>query len=555
METVLNNNTFVPAKDYFLELREAIAAKVNRIYSMNLSDSRYFYHTDKKTSLKIYAAYLNTIEDAETVQNLRCSACEKFIRDYGDLVFLGQDGLEWVMWPSPLEIDSASPHAAFLTYMEEKLKASDMVVRKPLLINRGHSCTLGVESNTSTKLGKTFMHMHAKVNPTSGVESDRMKAFVDSRDDYYRDLKAGLLDLDLLNKAKVLLETKNTHSKFIALRRINHLIKMMQVDKNERLISMVESIPVYPKLKNTMLGNLLTDILSGVSVDKAIKTYNSGMSHERHMKSVREADDNDLEIAAKLIDDLGYVESLDRRIKTLEETPDEDILWEIKPVAKKEDVTEVNPIRAIKKSAKKDGTPFDLGQRDDVLTFEQFLEFLNNHEINKLKPVYRKYGVVGVITTNNQSCKPIMRDGGHDSWFWFNDETTDLVYKSNEFVGVTDSIAKIIAMPQNKSEIFKDYHGYLFLSDDKEAMDALAKASSATTPLFPEIIDSKLHGARRALHKFSLETPMSLPTGTPLVGIAVNSSELSSRAKVFKFEVVYTTNETTYKTVLQVSGM
>ena len=81
------------------------------------------------------------------------------------------------------------------------------------------------------------------------------------------------------------------------------------------------------KVKNTSIGVLLEDINKGEDIETAVKKYETVVAPENYKRSKPIYSRKMLDEAKKTIQDLGYLESIDRRYANIDDIPIEDILF------------------------------------------------------------------------------------------------------------------------------------------------------------------------------------------------------------------------------------
>ena len=294
-----NTDPVVVERDHFNELLVAIKDRIENIYAnAPMGVAPLFYQVDKYTRKLIAKSYRNFIEYGEYVLHTDCSSCLRFIREYGDILRLDtDDNLHWVIWPHPDDLPAGNHHIQFLKMMHTWVRDGSVQIKRPL--SQGSKpiysniwgdarIIFGDIASFSSKHECKFNHLHVLLKPDSVTDRSRMGSFVKMRDDYHRDLQEGLLDKLLLVRVHDIVQDKDINLRYRVVLSLRHLVDLLAIDKKLHMARIIRSKGFYPRLKNTPLGELISDIKHSDDVDAAVARYNKMTDPHVYMKPTRD---------------------------------------------------------------------------------------------------------------------------------------------------------------------------------------------------------------------------------------------------------------------------
>ena len=269
------------------------------------NDSMFLTHCD------LWPMYLASFDDQDVRQYYNCNTCKSFIRRYGGLVYINADGTtESAVW-NPEEAPSQIGDAVYR--MKQAVESS--VVRGVFLSSLA---TLGTPECGG------HHHFHAKnMSPRKSRLCSDHEAMALKLEDY-RTVSSALAgySVDTLRTANALVSSDSLYRGEKVQGHAEWLLKLKEEWTSNRgcaaarniLWKAVASSPAgFCTPRSSVLGSLLDDIDSGVSVDAASKRFAAKMHPLQYRRPTAAPSVNAIHEAEKLVDKLGVAKSLSRR--------------------------------------------------------------------------------------------------------------------------------------------------------------------------------------------------------------------------------------------------
>lgn len=385
------------ALDYskLLEHVKATAAK-------NLTDqSVALFATAPET--KLYQTYLDAFEDAER-QSHTCNTCAGFFRKYGGLVAINPVTGEQasVLWD---ETDAPEGYATIITALRCAVEGAP--VSYPFFTDR---IALGDEE----KGGFGHFHFDAPLSVVKDSDFDARKALAEAIEN------RGLFKRSLgLFKNSSLQQLLHKFTYDAALRHLE--AERERVEAFTEFLAFIRSTPnrkaqenlIWLKaatdhgyitgFKNDLIGQLAIDFSEGDS--NAVSQYLHRRKGENYMRPKAEVDDNQLDVAQKLIVDLNLQTALQRKAVTADEIPDTAIIWTASPETETPtDTTDLfSELRTNQKAP--DTAPTVMGPQDWGTVMRDLLP-----KATKIRYFVPQQVVLGgMITAEVESSEPIIK--------------------------------------------------------------------------------------------------------------------------------------------------
>lgn len=270
-----------------------------------------------------------------------CSCCRHFIKAMGNVVSI-KNGEVKTVWGFEAGNTTFQPVVDALDkYIKEKT-IEDIFVSKIRKIGTDKN----YEDLGNGKL-QTWEHLYLElpsdlVDNSNKSEGDIKGSFRDVRNVFYRSLTEitqdsveTILELIASNSLYRGVEWKVTLEKFLKCKKefdalTDDRTKELYAWENAKAVG-----SVVGKIRNHSMGTLLTNVSEGMELDLAIKKYEVIVAPENYKRSTPIYTKKMLEDAKKTIQDLGYLESLNRRHATLDDITVNNILFSNKDSAKR----------------------------------------------------------------------------------------------------------------------------------------------------------------------------------------------------------------------------
>lgn len=296
---------------------------------------------DKNTKLfktnaeNLFDIYLNNLPE-EARQYYNCNACKNFINRYGGIVRIDEKGNKHsVVWNLDTTPEFFKKSVKAILEEIEKSKVVGMLIPEER--------RLGFD-----RTGK-WTHLHVFV-PKEMIHNDIIKTAYQveaEKIEEFKMLNRALQEFELttvkqavsLLKSDVLYRGDKVFNMalwFEYLKENLSKIKKSEQKRNYIWLSVANAPKGYTHIKNTVLGSLLEDISSGMSIQFVISRFNEKMNPSNYQRSKSLPSAKEILEAERVVQELGIGKSLQRRYAKLEEV--NNLLW------KKSDVNDTKNI-------------------------------------------------------------------------------------------------------------------------------------------------------------------------------------------------------------------
>lgn len=281
------------------------------------------FTTDVDNLFQVFIGFL----PKESQQHYTCYCCRNFVNRFGRLVYINNNGkLTSVMWD-----DVNTP-----PFFRKAVEAMKNIVESARVT--------GVFVSSDRVLGNPssggWTHLNASL-PSSKVFRNRLKTaeqeMAEKREDF-RILVAGLIEYPpyIVDQAVTLLESETLYradrvlgvAKFVQElhdKRAN--AKESRNKENITWLAVATAPSGFTHIKSSMIGTLLDDIVSGLSVDSIKRRFDEKMNPSNYMRSQTAPSQGNIQQAEKIVEQLGIAESLRRRYARFDEI-DKNLIWQ-----------------------------------------------------------------------------------------------------------------------------------------------------------------------------------------------------------------------------------
>jgi len=440
----------------------------------------------------LFDAYLGAFTARER-QHHTCSACRRFIENYGGLVTIAVDGsVEPVFWPSSAEWigDYAEPVAA-LRARVKKAKVNGVFLSKDTAW--GQAVT-GTWCHFAVTLPKPLTRRSRALTPGQEMAERREDYATVSRalsEWSIEILNAGvqLLDSDALYRSEKLLGAASW---------LRDLAVARKADKRNASAILWLAIGTAPAgfchPRSGMLGTLLDDLASGADFAVVSRRFSEKMHPLRYQRPVAPPASGAIAQAEKLVETLGLRRSFDRRFAR----PDDVREWLWQPKQADEKPTggmfshlKAKGERAVDVSVPETGVSWAVFARDVLPRVS---------DLNVYVPASASF--VTLVTAEHEDAAPIFQWDSETarnpvSWYVWHGGSTAAQYglKGGSYAPVVGLCAPPHQWLGARSDHFPG--GVLVL------IEGAKETRNSGAALFPETLKSDLHAVRSVVEAHS----------------------------------------------------
>lgn len=315
----------------FKKFREKVQAQVLNLLG---NETLYLTGVDKD---RLYDLYLSSFPVGTNNLFLErtehdCSACRQFIRTFGGVVAI-EDNKVVSVWDLEGLDSTYAPVAKALTEYVKYMPIVDRFMH--------NEAKIGIESNiVQLKTGEVheWTHLHAvlpakfvvrkgeSVGSAVSEMRDRKNVFMRSLTELTRDSVETVLDLISQNSLYRGLEFKPLLESF--LREASAFAALPAWEQDIFCWDRASKLsPSISKIRNSAIGALLIDISEGLDLDKAVRKFESVVAPVNYKRPKPVFSKKMLDDAQKKVEELGLLNSLQRRFATIEDIRIQNILF------------------------------------------------------------------------------------------------------------------------------------------------------------------------------------------------------------------------------------
>ena len=269
-----------------------------------------------------------------------CSCCRQFIKNIGATVVI-ENGQVKTIWDFNANDPTFQQVCNTLSSFVKSKVVSDVYFTNVAKIgtNQNFALTDGV----SKKWEHFYLELPAKFVDRSGKSAgdykgtfrDTKNVFKRSLDEITEDSVLVVLELIAQNSLYKGEEWKSVLEQFLKYKQDYSKITN-DLDKNNYAWEMSVKVgAVIGRIKNHSIGTLLVNISENMDLDEAVKKYEAIVAPTNYKRPKAIFTKKMLEDAKKTIEELGYLESLDRRFAKLDDITVNNILFSNKDASKK----------------------------------------------------------------------------------------------------------------------------------------------------------------------------------------------------------------------------
>ena len=270
-----------------------------------------------------------------------CSCCRQFIRNIGNVVVI-KDNQVKTIWDFETGDTTFQPVINALDKFVKSHVVSDVYVSKLKKIGTDKNFEQ-LENGKVTEWQHFYLELPDKfVNRDSRSEGEIKGQFRDTRNVFKRSLdeitEDSLLTVLELIASNTLYKGKEWESVLNEFLKYKKEYDKLLTTEEKELYTWEQSVKVggaIGRIRNHSIGTLLVNVSEGMDLDTAVKKYEAIVCPENYKRSKPIYTKQMLEKAKEKIQELGYMDSLQRRFATIEDITINNILFSNKDSAKK----------------------------------------------------------------------------------------------------------------------------------------------------------------------------------------------------------------------------
>jgi hypothetical protein len=458
------------------------------------------------TKESLFDVYLNMFPEETIVrQCFNCNACRSFLHRYGNLVYVNDEGrIKSIIW------DEDHAYGEFKSIVK-KLRQTVESGNISMVLSSANNTNVEVYDKHSRYgidyAGNDYYHLHANISnnilkPEYGTTSDEcVQIFKTVRVvlNRYRNV----IDRAIAITSTGELNNKNTLDKLnCAKAAMNDIYNTegKRLQENKIWKYAFKNYTILYHLAGSVEGALMDDILSGVSDEDAIASFNKKMDPLTYKRPSSAPTAQLVKEAEKIINELNLESALDRRIASINDIPE--FIWK-KPENKsskdksKGIFANVKTKEDIENEAKEDLVTIDSLVH---ISFEKFVEKVLPTAVNITisLPEWKKFQFASFVTAKDPDAEPLMR--------WDTKERRNplnhYLYYGGSYPSdwAINNTGNVIAICYNSECIHNqntDEFGLFILEGCRDTQ--LAGGSA----LFPEDLRKELYPVRKVIESFS----------------------------------------------------
>lgn len=464
---------------------DKISKEVDFLYTLNLEKD------------ELWEVYINSFPEGtnEIFRERKehdCSCCRHFIRAFGDVVGI-KDNKIISLWDFEMDNKTYGPVVKTLSkYVKDK-------VIKDVFISKEKS--IGIETNHEDDKGtiRTWNHFHIKLPSKFTMTSSDSIATFKSK---YRDIKnvfkrsleeikpeavATILELILQNSLykgeewKAILTDFENHQKAYGLLKDEH--------KDSFLWNKATTVgSVIGKIRNHSIGTLLVNVSEEMDLDVAVKKYEDMVAPTNYKRPKPIYTKKMLEDAKKKLEELGFMDSLQRRFAILEDINVNNVLFANRDVEKKLQTRDV--FDEMKKDVKMNPKQFSKVEEVPIKDFvENILPTVKKMEV--FLEGKHSSNMVSLIAPYKADSKSMFKWNNNFSWAYTGNITDSDIKKNVKSAGGRiDGVLRFSIQWNDGSEHNKDdYDAHCIEPKGNEIYFSYKQNCNTTGELDVDIID------------------------------------------------------------------
>lgn len=406
----------------FQDFASALRSHFGSMLKNNTPD--YLYQTDTDPDI-LWDVYLNSFpEGSNPVFRKRreydCSCCRHFIRSVGNLVSI-RSGVVTSLWDLDITDPVFSPVTTALSaYVKSKpianvYYADSRTVGTAMSLERCEDGSIHTWNHFSLAIPSSLL------SPARGIEKSAFQASMrDTRNVFFRSLSEFSMEsldtvLELIAQ-KSLYRGEEWDKHLRDFKAHKQVFDLLHTTEEKELYAWERAPyvgPVIGRIRNHSIGTLLVDLSSGMDLNTAVSRYEAIVAPANYKRPKAIFTQKMVEQARRKIEELGYLDSLERRFATLDDLSVNNVLFCDRDLS----------------SSLRGGSVFDALSRQSVSapqTFDRVQEITMDDFVSSVLPSARQVEVylesqhaphmVSLTAPKNDAAKPMFKWGNPFGW-------------------------------------------------------------------------------------------------------------------------------------------
>lgn len=466
-----------------------VKQKVKEQFDLMCKGQTHLYTVDPDRD-KIWELYLEGFTE-DVRQGNNCNCCKSFLRQYGGIVTIVNNQL-CSIW----DIDIEGEYAQSIKNVREYIKSLPV---KDVFLNT--FAGLGTDRNTAqTENGPVvWTHFHVTL-PKEFIYKG--SASIESKQGEYRDNKTVLkrsLDELTIDATETILELVAQNSLYRGAEFKGMLEEFLKIQKEYKNVPTKEKdnycwaksaivSQSLSRIKNTSIGTLLIDLSTGKELDEAVSAFERVVAPSNYKRPNAIVTPRMVEEAKKRLEEMGFMDSLERRFANQGDVNINNILFTDK----------VNPITDVFADISKDVTvnPKTLSKTEEI-TIGNFIKNVlpTTKGLEVLVENSHLSNFVSLLTAVNKDSKSMFKWNNQFSWSYTGGITDSIKERVKQAGGRTDGELRVSlswnnyddldihVIEPNKNHIYYSNKGQKHQSSAMLDVDMNAGVGNCRTPV------------------------------------------------------------------------